>query len=331
MEILPAILCSFIASTIAHPLRESTLDTIETRNSGDVRFYLYTASNPEEPQELHINDANSVKNSYFDKSRHTKIIIHGWTGSYLTTPNGPLRRAYLAQENFNIISVDWSTYAALNYISSRAKVPVVGEDIADLLDFLHEQFNLSYDKVVVVGHSLGAHVAGFCGKTVKRGRIAAIVGLDPAFPLYNYNDPSTRLSKDDAKFVLSIQTNGNFKGFPQPIGSAAFYPNWGLKQPGCGADLSGTCSHGRSVILYAEALRGYAFTPIYECASYDDITSKTGCNENITDVQVGDPLQVAQKAGIYYFTTNAESPFGILSDKSLQMENVDYVENAPVV
>lgn len=272
-----------------------------------------------------IHNICSIVPPYF------RIIIHGWTASYLTSPNDSLRSAYLSQGNYNIISVDWSTYAALNYISSRAKVAVVGEDIADLLDFLYKQFNLSYDKVVVVGHSLGAHVAGFCGKTVKRGKLAAIVGLDPAFPLYNYNDPSTRLSNDDAKFVLSIQTNGCLKGFPQPIGSASFYPNWGLKQPGCGIDLSGSCSHGRSVILYAEALRGYIFSPLYKCSSYDDIASKSGCDENIRDVQVGDPLQVAQKPGIYYFTTNAESPFGILGDRSLQKESLDYVDNAPDV
>ncbi|XP_011211896.1 pancreatic lipase-related protein 2 isoform X2 [Bactrocera dorsalis] len=314
MKALLVLLCTFLATTIALPLRESSLDTI----IAGTRFYLYTASNPEEPQEIRINDADSVKNSYFDKSRHTKIIIHGWTGSYLTKPNEEVRHAYLTQEDYNIISVDWSTDAALNYISSRAKVPVVGEDIADLLDFLNEQFNLSYDKVVLVGHSLGAHVAGYCGKIVKHGKIAGIVGLDPAFPLYNYNDPSTRLSTDDAKFVLSIQTNGSFKGFPQPIGSAAFYPNWGLKQPGCGADLSGTCSHGRSITLYAEALRGYVFTPLYECSSYDDITAKAGCDTIRRDVQVGDPLQIIQKAGIYYFTTNDESPFGILGDRSLQ-------------
>lgn len=60
------------ATTNTLPLRESTLDTIETRNSGDVRFYLYTALNPEEPQELRVNDADSVKKSYFDKSRQTK-------------------------------------------------------------------------------------------------------------------------------------------------------------------------------------------------------------------------------------------------------------------
>lgn len=193
-----------------------------------------------------IYEICSIVPTYF------RIIIHGWTGSYLTKPNNELRRAYLAQEDHNIISVDWSTYAVLSYISSRAKVPIVSEDIANLLDFLHEQFNLSFDKVVVVGHSLGAHVAGYCGKIVKRGKIAGIVGLDPASPLYSYNDASTRLCTNDAKFVLSIQTNRSLKGFQQPIGSAAFYPNWGLKQPGCGVDLTGTCSHGRSITLYAK-------------------------------------------------------------------------------
>lgn len=148
-----------------------------------------------------IHNICSIVPPYF------RIIIHGWTASYLTSPNDSLRSAYLSQGNYNIISVDWSTYAALNYISSRAKVAVVGEDIADLLDFLYKQFNLSYDKVVVVGHSLGAHVAGFCGKTVKRGKLAAIVGLDPAFPLYNYNDPIGCGNPFKQPFVWMLSTN----------------------------------------------------------------------------------------------------------------------------
>ncbi|XP_004523723.1 pancreatic lipase-related protein 2 [Ceratitis capitata] len=322
MEVTVAFFIGLLAVTLAHPLRESVHDTFETRDSGDVRFYLYTSSNPEEPQELRINDIESVQKSHFDKTRHTKVIIHGWGGSYLTSPNGLVRRAYLSQEDYNIISVDWQIYAALNYFSARAKAPAVGEAIAELLDFLKVEFNLNYDKVVVVGHSLGAHVAGFCGKSVKGGKIAGIVGLDPASPLYNYNELEFRLSSNDAKFVLSIQTNGSLKGFAEPIGGATFYPNWGLKQPGCGADISGTCSHGRSVTLYAEALRGYAFTPMYECGDYEEIKAKSGCNTSVRGLEIGDPLQIAQKEGIFYFTTNAESPFGVLDERSLPQKKI---------
>ncbi|XP_054725434.1 phospholipase A1-like [Anastrepha obliqua] len=325
------VLCGFLATTCALPLRQNALDTVDAEVTDNVRFYLYTASNPEEPQELRIDNKDSVQKSLFDKGRHTKILIHGWGGSYTTSPNGVLHRAYFTQQDYNIISVDWYPYAKLNYISARAKAPIVGENIAELLDFLHEQFNLNYDKVVVIGHSLGAHIAGFCGKSVKRGKIAGIVGLDPASPLYSYNNPESRLSSDDAKFVISIHTNSNFKGFSEPIGAAAFYPNWGRIQPGCGLDLDGVCSHARCISLYAEALRGYGFVPMYQCGDYDDISSKGGCTQIVTQVKLGDPLQIDQRAGIYYFTTNSESPFGVLGDRSGNNESIEYVVNVPEV
>lgn len=36
-----------------------------------------------------------------------------------------------------------------------------------------------WKKLSVVGHSLGAHIAGFAGKSVKKGKIGTIIGLDP--------------------------------------------------------------------------------------------------------------------------------------------------------
>ncbi|XP_037935734.1 pancreatic lipase-related protein 2-like [Teleopsis dalmanni] len=306
---------ALIIYTAGSPLRISSADTKDTRATGNVKFYLYTQSNPNTPDQLYIDDIESVKSSHFEKSRLTKILIHGWGGSYTSSPNRPVREAYFSKGDYNIISIDWYEYSKLNYISARAKVPTVGEDVAEFIDFLHEKFGLNLDVLVVIGHSLGAHVAGFCGKKVKNGKIAAIVGLDPAYPLYSYENTETRLADTDAKYVESIQTNGNVKGFLKPIGTSSFYPNWGRLQPGCGTDLDGTCSHGRSVTLYAEGVRGYSFSPIYECDSFENISEKSGCNKKVT-AEIGDPLDIRRVAGIYYFTTPGEAPFGHLTEKT---------------
>lgn len=257
-----------------------------------------------------ITDLTFIPINYF------RIIIHGWGGSYTSTPNKPIREAYLSKDNYNIINVDWNEYSKLNYISARAKIPVVGEDIAEFIDFLNEKFGMSFSNLVVIGHSLGAHVAGYCGKNVKRGTLPAIVGLDPAYPLYSYENTATRLASTDAKYVQTIQTNGNVKGFLKPIGSASFYPNWGRLQPGCGTDLDGSCSHGRCVTLYAEAIKGYSFAPVYKCNSFDNISDKEGCNEVDDSAQIGDPMQIKRVDGIFYFTTNSEAPYGHLKDRS---------------
>ena len=208
--------------------------------------------------------------------------------------------------------MDWNVYAKQNYLTARNKVPVVGAITAEFIDFLHNEFHLSYDSLVVIGHSLGAHVAGFCGKSVQYGQLSYIVGLDPAGPLFDYNKPDSRLSENDAKYVQTIQTNGNGQGTLEPIGSATFYSNWGRLQPGCGKDLAGKCSHDRCVYLYAEAVKGYSFSPMYKCDSSNNILNKKDCLDLVKGIQIGDPLRIERKAGIYHFTTNSEAPFGLL-------------------
>ncbi|XP_065364862.1 phospholipase A1 VesT1.02-like [Calliphora vicina] len=302
-----------VAGSYSYSTKATTKDLIEARKADDnVKFYLYTKNNTKTPQQLLVNNVESVKNSNFNRTHQTKILIHGRRGSYTSTLNGPIREAYLATGDYNLISVDWSDYAKLNYSKSRTLVPQVGQDVAIFVDFLNEKFQMSFDSLVVIGHSLGAHVAGYCGKMVKRGKLSAIVGLDPASPFYNYENPATRLASTDAKYVQTIQTNGNTKGFLRPIGTATFYANWGRVQPGCGSDIEGTCSHVRCISLYAEAIRGYSFAPIYKCQSYDNIFYKTGCTEVVKDVEFGDPTRIQQKAGIYNFETKSEAPYGNL-------------------
>ncbi|KAM7348132.1 lipoprotein lipase-like [Cochliomyia hominivorax] len=310
MKTLAFFFLAVLALCSASPLRESSQDLLTKHSSGNVKFYLYTKDNPTEPQELVINNVDSVKKSHFNKSLQTKIIIHGWTGSYKSTPNGPIREAYLSQGFYNIISVDWSEYAKLNYVMARNKVPLVGEEVAEFVDFLNEKFQMTFDSLVVIGHSLGAHVAGFCGKSIKRGTLSYIVGLDPASPLYSYDKPATRLANTDAKYVETIQTNGKTKGFLKPIGTASFYANWGRVQPGCGKDLDGKCSHARCVSLYAEAIKGHSFAPIYKCKNYENILNKSGCTEVAKGVKIGDPTNIEHETGIFNFNTKSEAPYG---------------------
>lgn len=59
----------------------------------------------------------------------------------------------------------------------------------------------------MVGHSLGAHVVGIAGKNVRTGRVPKIIGLDPANPLFSYNNPATRIAVGDALSVETIHTN----------------------------------------------------------------------------------------------------------------------------
>lgn len=273
-----------------------------------VKFYLYTKSNPTTPKQITVNDANALAASYFNKNNPTRFVIHGWNNNYQSDVNVDVRSALLASGSYNVFCVDWSSSAqTINYASARYDVPSVGQLVANFIDFLNEKGGMSFSTLGLIGHSLGAHVSGYAGKLVKRGKVHTIVGLDPALPLFSYSDCSTRLCTTDASYVESIQTNGGTLGFLEPIGKGAFYPNGGKTQPGCGVDLTGSCAHSRSYIYYSEALRKNDF-PCMKCGTY---TAAVGnqCGSTYSSVRMGAPSNYGV-AGYFYVPVNSAAPYG---------------------
>lgn len=160
-----------------------------------------------------------------------RFLIHGWlnNGDHFLNIGGT--SAYLRNGEFNVIVVDWGMGAETsNYVRARNRVGDVGRSLANFIDFMNQSFNLRFEDLTVVGFSLGAHVAGIAGKTVRRGRINTIIGLDPAGPLFDINRVDTRLDSGDAQYVEIIHSNGQFSGFGLPMGHADFYPNGKIRQ-----------------------------------------------------------------------------------------------------
>jgi pancreatic triacylglycerol lipase len=282
----------------------------ETRASPIVEYYLYTNDNPSTPQKIIPGDLNSLKNSRFNKANPTRVIIHGWQNDYLSDVNVYLRKALLDTGRYNVICVDWSDKAGtINYASSVLRVSGVGKQVAGLLDFLYSSGGMSFESLIVMGHSLGAHVSGYAGKNVKYGRIGQITGLDPALPLFSYDKPSERLNQNDAFYVESIQTNGGLLGFLEPIGKSSFYPNGGKSQPGCGIDVTGACAHGRSYEYYAEAIRMNSFQSM-KCQNYLAAVDKN-CGSTYSSIRMGSSSNRLAASGVFYVPVNKRSPYGM--------------------
>lgn len=93
--------------------------------------------------------------------------------------------------------------------------------------------NLNLKDVVLIGHSLGSHIAGIAAKRIQSGRIPIIVALDPAYPLFSKSEHDKRLARTDADYVQVIHTSIGQLSIPYPIGHADFYPNYGKDQSGC--------------------------------------------------------------------------------------------------
>lgn len=162
-----------------------------------------------------------------------------------------------------MICVDWKRYSTdLSYAVATMRAKHIGHDIAQVLTRITYNLTKGVENIHLIGHSMGAHIAGFVGKnlvdkipriTGKYLRSIFIVrfiffnnyniqmfkkkcissGLDPAKPRYEDNDPVDRLCDTDAYFVDVMHTNSAKNGFKKSIGHIDFFPNGGKSQPNC--------------------------------------------------------------------------------------------------
>ena len=79
----------------------------------------------------------------------------------------------ILQDDMNVIVVDWQKGAALPYGQATANTRVVGAQIAQLANQLMNITGATPDTFHIIGHSLGAHVAGYAGARIHDlGRIS---------------------------------------------------------------------------------------------------------------------------------------------------------------
>lgn len=77
----------------------------------DVKFWLFTISNPNERQSIHVDETwekSNLSSSLYDPRFPVKIIIHGYNSDMQLTPLIDMKQEYLERGNYNLIFADWS-------------------------------------------------------------------------------------------------------------------------------------------------------------------------------------------------------------------------------
>jgi len=261
-------------------------------------FTLFTRLNPTTPQRLRVDRRTSIRASHLNASLPVKILVHGFLQHRQSPFLINMTRALLDYAPMNVIVVGWSGGAGFPYNQAVANTRVVGAQVAGLLHVLAE-FGVNVENVHVIGHSLGAQVAGYAGaRTPGLGRIT---GLDPAQPSFEGFSSEVHLDKTDANFVDIIHTDavpydtvGGY-GIIHPVGDIDFYPNGGHHQPGCheepsvfsffqdvwsrgihSAEVSLSCSHERSTKLFLASITSHDAAcdfRSFPCANEREFTS----------------------------------------------------------
>lgn len=272
----------------------------------DIFFWLFTSENQNEQDFVYLGNVSSVFDSHFNPNKSTKVLIHGWKNSGNSTFCRIVKHAYVVHLDVNVIVVDWRRLSLSHYRTAYKHMHLVGKTVAKFLDFLWTL--VPRESVHVIGHSLGAHVAGISGHYVRSGKIHRITGLDPAGPMMRKQPRKHKLDKNDAEFVDVIHTCGHYLGFHEPLGHADFYPNRGRPiQPGCGLDLFSRCSHRRSYHLFMESIYTNSRFWGIKCASWDRYEQKK-CGFQIE--RMGEHIN-RSAFGKFYLKTRNAPPFGL--------------------
>ncbi|XP_068814301.1 phospholipase A1 member A isoform X4 [Struthio camelus] len=195
-----------------------------------VQFLLFTSSRPSCGELIFADD--SIKNSSFNSSLETKIIIHGFRalGTKPSWIEG-LVRAILRASQANVIAVDWVYGSTGTYASAVENVTRLALSISRFISKLLA-LGVSGTSIHIIGVSLGAHVGGLVGH-FHGGQLGRITGLDPAGPKYTRASPEERLDPGDALFVEAIHTDADNFGIRIPVGHIDYFVNGGKDQPGC--------------------------------------------------------------------------------------------------
>uniref|UniRef100_A0A1A7XJV8 Lipoprotein lipase n=1 Tax=Iconisemion striatum TaxID=60296 RepID=A0A1A7XJV8_9TELE len=236
----------------------------------------------------------TIKECEFNEETQTFIVIHGWTvtGMFESWVPKLVSALYEREPTANVIVVDWLTRANQHYPTSAAYTKLVGRDVAKFVSWLQDELQLPWERIHLLGYSLGAHVAGIAGGLTDN-KISRITGLDPAGPTFEHADEQSTLSRGDAQFVDVLHTNTRGSpdrsiGIQRPVGHIDIYPNGGTFQPGCdiqntllGIALEGIkglqnmdqlvkCSHERSIHLFIDSLvNTQQKSMAYRCNSKD--------------------------------------------------------------
>lgn len=139
----------------------------------DIKYFIYT----KQINGLQITRSN-ISRIGLDFSKHNIFVIHGWLESHLTDMEQTIKNAYLQRRDVNIFAVDWSSFSRRNYRTSKEYVPKVGKFVAAFIKFLERYVGLRVEQLGLVGHSLGAHLAGNVGRMLD-GRPNWLMGKCP--------------------------------------------------------------------------------------------------------------------------------------------------------
>jgi hypothetical protein len=256
----------------------------------EVAIYFYFGTNITQFRIYPIKQIGNLTNDTdFNVNRSTVLYVHGYRENVNSESVQTVIKAFLMRDdNQNILVMNWSNYSDGNYATSAVPDLIkLGHLIGVGIYSFAIQNAFDPSRLHIVGHSLGAQLAGYIGRWIivmsqSKLKVQRITGLDPARPLFSHKVTfmPTSLSSFDARFVDVIHTDSGNLGESENCGIVDFWPNGGSHQSGCKTfPQIQVCDHMRSWRYFAESVASKnspRFDAI-QCDTYKDF-KKQNCS-----------------------------------------------------
>lgn len=262
-----------------------------------VRYAVFTRRNRKIPVLLQATDTTKIQNANLNPNGPFYFISHGFLEGGHKLWIQHMADALLnlqGNDAATVIIVDWRRGSQPPYGQAVANIRLVGVMTSYLIRNIYDVLQLNnLNNFHFIGHSLGAHLGGYCGHSLQKKfnlKLGRITGLDPAAPYFSNTVTLVRLDRSDAEYVDIIHSDAMplyFSGFglSEPIGHVDFYPNGGSSQPGCKNDAATnqglendmylqvvkyvSCNHERSYELFTESVAPTCPFMAIQCKSYE--------------------------------------------------------------
>lgn len=212
---------------------------------------------------------NDINLDFYIESNPACFLINGWLQSYNASWVQFVKNQWIKNDSCNVIVVDWVCISVNYYTAATKDIKTVGNYIGEMIQSLAVRKNLRISDTTIFAHSIGAHVAGLCGKYINSfngSQIGVIYASDPAGPCItspSLNPPNFRLVSTDAAYVQVLHCSAGVIGVNLLCGDADIYFNKGTNvQCGCGNRVAidyitkyePLCSHENCNLYFAYSL-----------------------------------------------------------------------------
>uniref|UniRef100_A0A1I8N5B5 Uncharacterized protein n=1 Tax=Musca domestica TaxID=7370 RepID=A0A1I8N5B5_MUSDO len=243
----------------------------------------------------------------FDAKKRVVIFITGWMSNIHADYIEDMARAFNCRGNYNFLALNASNFIQTLYTWSAFNTDAVGIFVGKGIAKLSKK--IPAKKIHLIGHSLGAHIAGRAGRQFQKltgQSLYRITGLDPANPCFNEGETLSGLHRGDADFVDVIHSNPGVLGKAQPLGDVDFYPD-GLAPIKTGCVIFG-CSHSRAYEYFIETVFP-GNENNFLAKRCNSMTSYNGGQCDGLEYPMGIATPTYLK-GDFFLSVNAKDPFG---------------------